>query len=168
MTAPCWFAVHTHAHREEIAAAHLERQGYRVFLPRYGKLWRHARRTQHVTRPLFPRYLFVALDRAVDGWRAIRSTVGVADIVRHGNHPSPVPAGVVEDLIRRRDENGLISLPKLPPMRPGAPVRLLDGAFASLTGLYDGMADSDRVVVLLELLGRKVRVMLPAEGVAPA
>lgn len=168
MTSTSWFVVHTHAHREETAAGHLTRQGYRVFLPRYAKLWRHARRTQKVARPLFPRYLFVALDRAVDGWRAIRSTIGVADIVRRGDEPAAVPPGVVEDLMAREGEDGLISLPKPPPMAPGTPVRLLDGAFASLTGLYEGMADNDRVVVLLDLLGRKARVILPAEGVALA
>lgn len=33
-------------------------------------------------------------------------------------------------------------------------------------GLYDGMPDRERVAILLDLLGRKVRVLLNAEAVA--
>ena len=38
-----------------------------------------------------------------------------------------------------------------------------DGAFQQCLGLYEGMASNERVTVLLELLGRKVRVSLDAE-----
>ncbi len=164
--AKSWFVVHTRANGEDAAAQHLARQGFGVYLPRYSKLWRHARRTERVTRPLFPRYLFVALDLAVDGWRAVRSTIGVTDIIRRGEAPVPVPSGVVEAIQAREDENGCFALPSR--LKAGEPVRLLDGAFASLVGLCEGMADDERVVVLLELLGRKVRVRLAAESLEPA
>ena len=38
-----------------------------------------------------------------------------------------------------------------------------DGAFQQCLGLYEGMTSNERVTVLLELLGRKVRVSLDAE-----
>jgi len=40
--------------------------------------------------------------------------------------------------------------------------------FADNLGLFDGMADRDRVAIFLELLGRKVRVSLEADMVAAA
>ena len=42
------------------------------------------------------------------------------------------------------------------------------GVFADNLGLFDGMADRDRIAVLLDLLGRKVRVSIEADMVASA
>jgi transcriptional antiterminator RfaH len=47
-------------------------------------------------------------------------------------------------------------------------VRVLDGVFADCLCLFDGMKDSDRVSVLLDLLGRKVRLVLDEFSVAAA
>ena len=48
-----------------------------------------------VASPLFPRYMFVAIDVAVQRWRSIQSTIGVARLVCNGDHPAEVPG--VED-----------------------------------------------------------------------
>jgi transcriptional antiterminator RfaH len=42
----------------------------------------------------------------------------------------------------------------------GDTVRIVHGAFAETLGLVEGISDSDRVTILLDLLGRKVRVVL--------
>jgi len=57
-----WCAVQTHVRSEDKAAFHLRRQGYEVFLPKHLKRRKHARRIDWVSAPLFPRYLFVAID----------------------------------------------------------------------------------------------------------
>src|SRR5579885_3303120 len=93
-----WYVVHTHPREEFKALDHLRRQNYVVYLPRYSKKIRHARKTTLVARPFFPRYLFNYLDLAFQGWRAIRSTCGVSDIVRFGDQPAPLPDGFVEHL----------------------------------------------------------------------
>ena len=62
-----WFAVYSRARAEATAQEHLRRQGYEVYLPRHLKRRRHARRTDFVLAPLFPRYLFVAFDRSRQG-----------------------------------------------------------------------------------------------------
>jgi transcriptional antiterminator RfaH len=45
---------------------------------------------------------------------------------------------------------------------------VLDGAFSSCPGLFEGMAERERIAILLDLLGRKVRVVLDADLVAAA
>src|SRR5262245_18421687 len=92
------YAVRTHPHKEFKALEHLRRQNYQAYLPRYLKTIRHARKSEKVVRPYFPRYLFVRLNLAINGWRAIRSTVGVSDIVGFGEQPAPLPAGVIDAL----------------------------------------------------------------------
>src|SRR5664279_3292931 len=72
-----WYVAQTHVHAETKATLHLRRQGFDVYLPRYRKQRRHARRVDIVAAPLFPRYLFVSVDLATQRWRSIRSTVGI-------------------------------------------------------------------------------------------
>ena len=50
-----------------------------------------------------------------------------------------------------------------PAFAPGDKVRVLAGAFMDSAGLFDGLADHDRVSILLDMLGRKVRVLLDAD-----
>jgi transcriptional antiterminator RfaH len=165
---PHWYVAHTHPHAEAKATAHLSRQGFDVYFPRYIKRRRHARRIETVPAPLFPRYLFVAIDLNAQRWRSIFSTVGVSRLVCNGEDPSPVPIGIVEALKSREDANGFIKLDCRPRFHVGDKIRVLDGAFTACLGLFEGMAERERIAILLDLLGRKVRVVLDADLVAAA
>jgi transcriptional antiterminator RfaH len=163
-----WYVVRTHPHAEVKASLHLQQQGYEIYLPCYRKRRRHARRVDTVRAPLFPRYLFVGFDIATQRWRSILSTIGVAQLVRHGDEPVPVPPQVIEELKSREDEAGLICLPTPPAFTPGDRIRVLSGAFADLFGFFETMTEAERVTVLLDLLGRKVRVAMTAEAIVAA
>jgi transcriptional antiterminator RfaH len=163
-----WYVVQTHGHAEAKAFTHLARQGFTAYLPRYLKRRRHARRIETVAAPLFPRYLFVTVDIMCQRWRSIRSTIGVSRLVCNGDDPVPVADDVIETLRAREDEQGFVTLRQRPRFALGEQVRVLDGVFADCLGLFDGMKDSDRVAVLLDLLGRKVRLVLDDFSVAAA
>lgn len=163
-----WFAVHTQPRMEARAMVHLQRQGFEVYLPRYLKRRSHARRVDRRAAPLFPRYLFVALDLAWQGWRTIRSTFGVTDIVRHGDTPTKVPDDVITAIRSREDTGGLVELGLLPEFRPGAPVEIVDGAFAGVRAIFECVSDERRVMLLIELLGRPVRIQVSAGAIAAA
>jgi transcriptional antiterminator RfaH len=163
---PRWYVVQTHVHAEAKAAAHIERQGFEFYLPRYLKRRRHARKIEIVGAPLFPRYLFVSIDRARQRWGAIRSTIGVTRLVCNGDEPVPLASAVVEGL-RRREVDGFVQLERRR-FVPGDRVRITDGVFNSCLGLFEGMRDEERVTVLLDLLGRKVRVVIDELSVTAA
>jgi transcriptional antiterminator RfaH len=165
---PRWYVVQTQANAENKAVAHLGRQGFATYLPRYLRRRQHARRVDLVAAPLFPRYLFVEIDMTAQRWRSIYSTVGVSRLVSNGDCPAPVPEQVVSLLKSRENVSGFVQLDHRPKFRVGDKVRILEGAFFDCLGIYDGMPDRDRVAVLLDLLGRKVRVQVDAEGVAAA
>jgi transcriptional antiterminator RfaH len=162
-----WYAVQTKPHAEARAESHLHRQGFVTYLPRHIQRYRHARRVEMVARPLFPRYLFVAIDLAVQRWRAVHSTIGVSHLVCRGADPAPLTEAVIAQL-RSQEVDGFVRLPQRPRFSPGEAVRVIDGAFASCVGLYEGMRDAERVAILLDLLGRKVRVVLEGDCVAAA
>jgi len=163
-----WYVAQTQPNAESRAVAHLGRQGFATYLPRYLKHRRHARRVDVVSAPLFPRYLFIEIDTTIQRWRSIYSTVGVSRLVCTGDTPTPVSNQVVTLLKGREDPAGFIQLDHQPQFRVGDKIRILDGVFCDCLGLYDGMSDRDRVTILLDLLGRKVRVQVDAEAVAAA
>jgi transcriptional antiterminator RfaH len=164
---PQWYVAQTHPRSEAKAAAHLKRQGFGVYLPHFRKKRRHARRVDTVKAPLFPRYLFVSIDLATQRWLAIQATIGVARLICNGDVPALVQCGIVDALRQREDEFGFIKLEPRP-FRLGEELRVLDGAFTGTLGLFDGMTDNERVTILLDLLGRKVRVNIDAESVVAA
>ena len=163
-----WYVVQTQVNGEAKAAHNLLRQGYEIYLPRYLKRRRHARKVDFVPKPLFPRYMFVAIDMATQRWRAIPSTQGVSHLVCNGDEPAAVPSGVLGALKAREDVLGFVRMDAKPAFAPGDKVRVLAGAFKDNAGLFDGMGDRDRVAILLDMLGRKVRVHLDVDLVAAA
>lgn len=160
-----WYVAHTRAGAEAKAGRHLREQGFATYLPRYRKRRRHARRTDWVESPLFPRYIFVAMDPDHARWRAIRSTVGVVHLVCHDNRPTALPAGVIEDIRAREGETGLVSIPAEDRLQKGDHVEIGLGALQGRIGLYDCASDRERVFVLLELMGREVKIDLPRDAV---
>lgn len=158
-----WYVVQTQAHAEERARLNLERQGYAAWLPLYRKARRHAGRSETVLRPLFPRYLFVSLDREREPWRAVLSTFGVSRFVGGAEGPEPVPEAVIEGLRARAGPDGLFALRAR--LKAGDRVRIAQGPFAELEGVFQAASDAERVLILLRLLGREVRVAVPGADV---
>src|SRR5579864_6556089 len=122
-----WYVVQTHVNGEAKAAQHLLRQGYEIYLPRYLKRRRHARKIDFVAKPLFPRYTFVAIDTATQRWRAIQSTQGVSHLVCNGDQPAAVPDGVLGALKAREDGRGFVRMEGKPMFARGDRVRVLAG-----------------------------------------
>jgi transcriptional antiterminator RfaH len=163
-----WYLVQTQVNGEAKAAQNLLRQGYDIYLPRYLKRRRHARKVDFTARPLFPRYMFVAIDMATQRWRSIQSTFGVSHLVTNGADPAIVPESVIHALKAREDEKGFVRIDSKPAFAPGDKVRVLAGALMDSAGLFSGLTDHDRVSILLDMLGRKVRVLLDADMIAAA
>jgi transcriptional antiterminator RfaH len=160
-----WYVVHTQPNGEARADEQLRRQGYATFLPFFLKRRRHARKTDTVRRPLFPRYMFVSIDTDSQGWHAIRSTRGVSALVGGSEGPVPVREEIIEALRAQIGTDGFFGT-QPPPFMPGQAIRVIDGVFASAVGFFERMSDNERVSMLLELLGQRVRVTLDLNSVA--
>ena len=163
-----WYAAHTHVNAETRALWHLENQGFSVYLPQYLKQRRHARKTDWVRTPLFPRYLFVFLDGFSRRWQAIQSTVGVRYLICSDGAPLEVPERIVQELREREDEKGLIKMAEQAPFRRGDRVQVTRGALIDQVGIFQCRSGSERAIVLLSLLGRDLRVQVPELALAKA
>ena len=89
-------------------------------------------------------------------------------MVCRAERPAALPDGVVEGLRISEIEEGVVPLSRLVLFDAGAKLRVLEGSFAGQTGVYDGMSEAERVVLLFDLLGRQVKVMVPIHAVEAA
>ncbi len=162
-----WYAVHCLPRKEAGAQMQLANQGFQTFLPRIRKTRRHARKLDTVLVSFFPRYLFVALDMERDRWRCINGTIGVSRLVMQNDRPQALPGGVVEHLLTFANGDGVMSFDKEGRLKVGQEVELLDGPFASKLGTIECLGSDERVRLLLDLMGRKVRVNVASRDVMP-
>ena len=156
-----WYLVHTKPRQEKWAQENLERQGYECYLPVFPKEKLRQSGVDIAHEPLFPRYLFIRLGQghADQSWTPIRSTKGVSQLVRFGVNPAKVHDGLIDYL--RATEDVLQSSPERL-FTQGDQVRLTDGAFVGIEGVYH-MADGERrVMVLIELMGKPVVMKVDA------
>lgn len=151
-----WYLIYTKPRQEELALTNLTRQGYQVYLPRL-RHWRKRRgKRVEAIEPLFPRYLFIFLDNQSDNWSPIRSTLGVASLVRFGADPARVPESFVAHLQARESADGLHEWVE-PELVPGDEVRVAEGPFQGYEGVLLAPSGQERVILLLDLVGREVR-----------
>jgi len=164
-----WYLVHTKPSSESVAQSNLCRQDYEIYLPRLAQCMRRCGSSRERIVPLFPRYLFLRLNEGSQSLGPVRSSVGVAGVVRFGFSYAVVADKVICDLRAREEpESGLHRLAGVTSLLPGAPVRVTTGPFDGLEGIFERAAGSERVVVLLTLLGQDARVRVPASSILPS
>lgn len=169
-----WYVVQTKPNHESIATLNLKDQKFSVFNPIYVHEYKHPKTKKILTRkmPLFPSYVFVQFDvNRHKRWKSINGTRGVVGLVGcYEAFLAPVPKGCVEDIIKRADKNGCILLETA--MRsvfeftPNMKLELVGENYKGLTGTYVSHSQN-RVTVLLSLLGRTVRTIIPVTAVQP-
>ena len=148
-----WAVVQTESQRERFAVKNLESGGFETYLPQI-KLRRVPEPRCYA--PLFPTYVFV---RIVDRWHAASRMMGVIRLIMAGEQPARLSEDVMAEIRSREGRDGYIKLaPRT--LKNGARVRIISGQFQGHIGLYDGQSAKERERVLLDMLGRSVRVEL--------
>ncbi|MCC5809397.1 MAG: transcription/translation regulatory transformer protein RfaH [Ectothiorhodospiraceae bacterium] len=160
-----WYAVHCKPRQDARAEEHLANQGYELFRPRVRVRMHQADGARDRVESMFPRYLFIRLDALTENWGPIRSTRGVAGLVRWGDHVPTVPEEVIESLRRRTDEEGCLDLTGQNPYQPNDRVRITEGPFAGYQALYLANSGRERVIVLLSILQQSQQITLPAHAI---
>ena len=161
-----WYAIQTKGNKEREVHKRLCDLKLEVFLP-----WLRARRRigskfHWVNVPLFPGYLFCRLDMETSG-KAARYSPGVKDFLKFGSEIVEVSSSII-DALRERCPDGVAQFEALA-LSPGQSVKITEGPFAGLEAVFEKkMKGSDRVAVLLDILGRQTRLILPTETVGKA
>lgn len=153
-----WYVAYAKPRKEERVIFHAQRKGVTVFFPKL--LLPHQFVKRQKTVPLFPSYVFVRIE-APEQYAYVRWSPGVKYVVNFNGTPAPVDDHIIHFLKQQADPEGLLAARST--LQAGQKVRLCEGPFAGLVGIIQNPPDAKgRVKVLLELLGREVKVRVPA------
>lgn len=147
-----WYLVQSKPRNESRAFENLLRQGYETYLPliEVERIQRGVLLKKQ--EPLFPRYLFLHLEEGTDNWGPIRSTLGVAGMVRFGQTYASISNSVIE-AIRERTQAIKKALYKA-----GDSVQIVSGPLLGLEGVFELADGEQRSFVLLEFMQKQQSV----------
>lgn len=166
MSSAKWCVVYTQPLKEFVAQQNLMDQGYEVYVPRFKKTCRHARKIEEKHVPLFSRYIFVRIDMQRARWHSVNGTCGVYYLLMSNEAtPASVDAYVIEKLRAQETEEKLVPLSSLVAFIKGDVIRIADGAFKNQAAVFESLDDKARVRLLLNFMGRDVNVTLPFHSV---
>ena len=159
-----WFCLRSQPKHEHIAAGHLQQiENVEVFNPRI----RYTRPTRlgpaTVTESMFPNYLFARFD-----WETMLNRVhyspGVSGIVHFGSKWPTVPDAAIEEIRRVLGTGGVHVISN--ELVPGDAVSVSGGIFHGLNAIVTQiMPGKDRVLVLMDFLGRQTAVELKVQSI---
>ena len=109
--------------------------------------------------------LSTVLISAVMSGKAARYSPGVKDFLTFGARIAEVGEDIIQAL-RERCPGGIAQIDSIS-AKPGDTVRINEGPFSGLEAIFEQfLKGSERVAVLLEILGRQTRLVLPSETIA--
>ncbi|EAS44706.1 transcription/translation regulatory transformer protein RfaH [Photobacterium profundum] len=159
-----WFLLYCKRSEQERAVINLDRQGVECYYPQVSvnKIVRGKR--VETSEPLFPSYIFVYFDPEHLSYTTVRSTRGVADFIRQGARPQMVQQELVYGLMMNENcEDHQAKLSSLP--IPGECLQLKQGQFKGIEAIYQEADGEKRSFMLINLLGKPVKVSVENEDI---
>jgi transcriptional antiterminator RfaH len=89
----------------------------------------------------------------------VRSTLGVATIVRFGQEPAQMRGDLLQNIRGFEAWRNAAKDADISPLQPGERVRVADGPLAGMEGLISSVS-KQRIIVLMQLLGLDTEVQL--------
>jgi transcriptional antiterminator RfaH len=116
-------------------------------------------------RAFFPGYLFVNVDLKILGEGHLEWAPGAVGLVRFGGEPAVVPENFINELktriVQLNRSGGMLS----GELKSGDPVRVSAGPFEGYEAIFDHYLNGEeRVQILLQWLGRRIKVTTPAKN----
>ena len=158
-----WYLIYTKPRQEFVAQENLQRQGFMTYLPCVEKSRKRQGKRSKCVEAFFPRYLFISLNKITDNWSLIRSTIGVANIVRFAQYPTIVPEALVSQLMMRENpDTGMHDEDST--FTKGSKVRITDGALSGYEGVFSAASGDERVIILLNVMGNESKVKVDIDS----
>lgn len=156
LPAPRWCIVTTGPRAEDTALQSIMALGFDAFLPKVNvPLKQHT-----VSRPLFPGYLFAAIDTTQPDWGDIYRARGVDNVLKGpgASLPDTVPLATVEAIKAHCDRvNTVVADIRYSLISAGVQVAITDGVFIDQRGVCL-WSSHQRVRLMLDVLGTVVNV----------
>ena len=158
-----WFCLRTQMKREHIAAAILDRlDEVEVFCPRISQVKKTRTGKKRFVEAMFPGYIFAKFQFHAHSKQVVYSQ-GITRMVELGERRI-IPKHVIEDLKASLPED-VIEAPDLS-ILPGAEIEVITGSLKGLNGrVLAQMSAQNRIQILLDFLGREIKVSITSDDV---
>ena len=141
-----WYLIKTKPQQEVIATQNLTNQDFDVFFPKAV--------INNKTTPLF-----IELDDKIQNWTPIHSTKGVSNFVRFGLSFAKVPNQII-NLIKTQQQQTIEKMINICSHHKGDYLEIQTGVFKGQQAIFQNYNSSDRVTVLLKLIGQQQAITL--------
>ena len=153
-----WYAIYTKPKAEDIVSERLKQTGIEVYHPKLRVKKYIGKQYRKVIEPLFPCYTFGRFEPATHLWM-ITYTRGVKKVVGGMDGPWPVAEEVI-DFLRSREKEGIVTI-GCDEIKEGDTVKIAEGPFSGLTGIFQKtLKGSERVVLLLKAIEYQASVIV--------
>ena len=149
-----WFVVMSKPRQEEAARENLARQGFELYLP-------VIETEGQPSVALFPRYLFLRPGYPDQSLETVRSTRGVSHLVKFSDQLAVASGQLIESVRWLEASFDRVSADQI---SAHDRVEILEGPFAGYDAEVAGTG-TDRVIVLMRVLGSEKPVQLPMASV---
>jgi len=151
-----WCLVFTKPQRETFALSKLTEQGFVGYLPMRAVEKRLGQKSSVQSVPLFPRYLFVAMNALYEQKKhVVRSTPGVSDLVKTGGVINAIDEAIVH-AVRMLEHARLDRVESL--YQPGESVIIDNALMHEVEAIYQCDQGEQRALLLIHLLQKAVLV----------
>jgi transcriptional antiterminator RfaH len=157
-----WYLIKTKSRGEELAVNSLDRYEIISYLPRLFTRGSGASRNTLKSVPLFPGYLFFQLETTSSYWKYIRWAPGVDYILQDAEGVTSLPDSIIQEILLRQELRRKAVLSEIErAFKPAEKVQITSGPLAGLEAIFERpLSASDRVQVLIQILGRATSVTL--------
>jgi transcriptional antiterminator RfaH len=163
-----WFLIYCKPKQENRAEENLKRQGFDVFNPSIKVIKNKIGCKKIVTsEPLFPRYLFIKTDPNIKAIAPISSTFGVANFVKFGDRHATASDNLIAE-IKCNLEKQLALVGSLETIQKGDEIYINGHGFDNMKAIYCNPCGNMRAIILMNILGKETKLLVPAESLARA
>lgn len=152
-----WYAVYTRPRAEFKAAEQLKDSGIEFYMPVVTRVKKWSDRKKKVTEPVIRSYIFIFADekervKALENYSVVRC-------VFDAGKPAVIPEWQINNLKKMLEVSSDVIVKS--GLVPGVKVRILNGPFAGVEGIYSGEDNEKTLAVTINLLNRSIIAQLP-------
>jgi transcriptional antiterminator RfaH len=156
-----WYALYTKPRNEFKASKQIEKIGVSYYLPTATKIKQWSDRKKKITEPVLRGYIFIFADE-----KERINTLELNSVVRclsESGRPAKIPAWQIENLRKMLSNEGEFFVRE--GLVPGVKVKIKEGPFKDVIGVYKEIDNDKTIAVSIELLNRSVIALLPKDSV---
>ena len=153
-----WIVARNKPNQDKIALINLERQNFEFFQPTFKTISRVQNKFKEIIKPVFPGYIFIAINLEEKNWNKINNTRGISSVIVFGNEIPLIRCELIEALKHRFSIDNFLKASDT--FAIGMNAEITNGPFAELIGKIEEIDADQRIWILLDILGTQTRVSI--------